>query len=280
MAAEVAPRRLTFSQSSLETLERCPRRFYLRYIRDLAWPAPLTTAEEEWEASMRRGQLFHLLVQQSAMGVDVAPTVSALGDPELRQWWRHFCEHPPRGATGGALHTEIELSASIGPHRLVAKLDRVVCGPDGAVRIFDWKTGRAPPDRERLASSWQTTVYRYAVVESFGLARGVAPEQVELVYWHAAYPHALTPITYSRAEHAAARGRIQSAVSRVATAGSSEEAFAATPENGECLRCPYRSYCERGRSAAPDLDSELDDDVPAWRLVPGEPGADGAFDQC
>ena len=108
----------------------------------------------------------------------------------------------------------------------------------------------------------------------------MAPEQVELVYWHAAYPHALTPITYSEGEHEVARDRLLRAVSGVATSGGSEAAFAPTSEAGECRRCPYRSYCERGRSAGPDPDPELEEEAPAWHLVSGEPEADGAFDQC
>jgi len=73
--SEVLPAGFRFSQGSLEDYEQCRRRFFLRHVAQLDWPAPATVEAEAWEAALGRGQLFHQLVHQDALGLDVSPTV-------------------------------------------------------------------------------------------------------------------------------------------------------------------------------------------------------------
>ena len=169
------------SQSALSAFARCRRRFYLRFVRRLEWPAPLTGSEQEWERSMRRGERFHLLVQQDALGLPADEIVRASGDAELAAWWERYRRHPPPPPEGPriALHAELELEVSLaGGQRLVARFDRLeVSGGAGGARldIVDWKTG-APAPRERLERSWQTSVYRFVALEaapSLGARAGV-----------------------------------------------------------------------------------------------------------
>lgn len=268
----------TFSQSSLATLDRCARRFHLQHLRHLAWPAPLTGAEAAWEAAMRRGQLFHLLVQQRSAGVDVEATVRALEDSELATWWNRYRDCGPVQAEGSVCYSEVEVMAPLGRHVLVAKCDLVVCSPEGRVRIFDWKTGTRLPDPERQRRSWQTVAYRYAVVEGGrGLVpadwpgTGIGPAQVELVYWHAAFADGSLTMPYSPGEHEAARRQLLAAVDRVEAMGLDEAAYARTERVEECRRCPYRSYCERGRLPDPEPAWEDDEAEPeSWLLPPDE----------
>lgn len=256
-----------FSQSSLAALDRCPRRFYLQYVRRLAWPAPLTGADVEWEEALRRGQHFHLLVQQHRAGVDVEATVEALEDAELQTWWAHYRRDAPAAPARAVEYAEVEVTAPVGAHVLVAKCDLVVCRDDGRVLIVDWKTGARAPDPVRQAHSWQTVAYRYAVAEGgAGLlpgareGAGVAPENVELMYWHAAFPGATHTIPYGEAEHEEARRRLEGAVARVEALGLNEEEYARTDQLDECRRCGYRSYCDRGRDgAAAEWDDEGDE---------------------
>jgi len=275
--AEAAPQGLSFSQSSLADLDRCARLFYLRHLRRLDWPAPLTGDDAQWEAAMRRGQLFHLLVQQSWAGIDVEPTVAALDDSQLAHWWRNYRAGAPNSPAGSISHSEVEIAARLAGHRLIAKCDLVVCERDGRVRIFDWKTGTRPPNATTQRQSWQTVVYRYAVVEGgAGLApperagRAIEPAQVELVYWHAGYPDATHTIPYDGGQHEEARQRLRAAVARVEALGWVEEAYGRTERVEECRRCPYRAYCERGRDPDPDLNWDDDQDEPSEWLTPGD----------
>ena len=252
-------REFRFSQSGLQAFDRCRRRFFLRYVDELEWPAPVTDSEEQWEKATRRGQLFHLLVQQSALGLDVDATVAANGDPVLSSWWENFLRFAPRPGDGERAISEVELTAAVGEFSAVAKFDRIVLpasGSGASMRIIDWKTGRLRPRQAELQRSWQTAVYCYVFAEAGGaLTEGensgaIDPGRLELQYWHAEFPDALEPIRYSAAQHAEAEDRLRSAIAEIAYLAekAEPEGFPRTVDERECRHCEYRSYCGRGRS--------------------------------
>jgi len=70
LKSELSPS-FTFSQSSLQDYFDCPRRFQLRYIEHLAWPAVETEPVLENERRQQEGQLFHRMVQQHLVGLPV-----------------------------------------------------------------------------------------------------------------------------------------------------------------------------------------------------------------
>ncbi len=259
---------LQLSQSALSSFARCPRRFYLRFVRRLEWPAPLTGSEQDWERSLRRGEELHLFIQQAALGMDVDALVRAAGDEQLARWWDSVVESPPPQPEG-VTYTEIELMAplgiTVGAHRLVARFDRLIvvdaeAGP--RIQIVDWKTGK-PQQASRLERSWQTTVYRFVAVEaSVQLTTSgnqVPPADIVFTYWQADAPETPLTFAYDDAVHEAGRERITTAVGdieRRLVAG--EDGFERTTDLEACWHCPYRSYCERGRESPPGLD--VDDD--------------------
>lgn len=250
MKTNVLPAGFRFSQSNLVDYGECKRRFLLRYVKDIDWPAPVTSAADEYEAAIERGQRFHRLVHQAALGLDVSDVVEGSDDALLKQWWHNYQHHPP-ALPAGSVFSEIEVSVPLGDYRLVAKFDRFIVTEDGRVVIVDWKTGRRRPDQDQLRASWQTVVYRYVAVEgSSRLANGrpIAPEQVSLIYWHAAYPDSLEPIGYSQTEHAEARRRLEGIVAEI-EAFETDVGFAKTDDWSLCRRCEFRSYCGRGRVA-------------------------------
>lgn len=248
-----------FSQSGLQAFDRCRRRFFLRYVDELEWPAPVTDSEEQWEEATRRGQLFHLLVQQSALGIDVEATVAASGDGVLAGWWENFLRSAPCPGAGERILSEVELSAAVGEFSAVAKFDRIVLpAPDSgaSIRIIDWKTGRLRPRQAELQRSWQTAVYCYVFTEvgdtliEEANSGAIDPGRLELQYWHAGFPDALQPIRYSAALHAEAEDRLQRTIAEIASLAEKgePEGFPRTGDERECRHCEYRSYCGRGRS--------------------------------
>ena len=60
-----------FSQSSLTTFMQCRRRFLLRYLQHMQWPAPLTDHLSEWEQAIQRGLSFNQLILQESLGLYV-----------------------------------------------------------------------------------------------------------------------------------------------------------------------------------------------------------------
>jgi len=249
-----------FSQSSLTAFAQCRRRFFLRYVRKVIWPAPLTPEIRQWEEAAQRGRLFHHWVQQDVLGLDVEPAVRDSGDALLQKWWRSFRTQPPSGVPEGRIFSEVKLSTPVGRYRLLAKFDRVVLGMDGRAVIVDWKTGRKRPEQSQHAGSWQTLVYRHVLVEA-GRAldpdRAILPDRVSLVYWHAQYPDLLLPIAYSRAAHEEAGRTLAAAVAEIASL-EGEKGFLKTQDLEPCRRCEYRTYCER--RVAPADDGEIDED--------------------
>ena len=257
-----------FSQSGLQAFERCRRRFFLRYVDELEWPAPVTDSEEQWEEATRRGQLFHHFVQQSSLGLDVQATVAACGDPVLAGWWENYRRFAPRPGEGERVLSEVELSAAAGEFSAVAKFDRILLpapGNSASIRIVDWKTGLQRPRQAELQRSWQTAVYCYVFTEAGsalmneGGTGPIDPGQLELQYWHAGFPEALEPIRYSARMHAEAGERVGKIISEIVSlAGEGKpERFPRTEDERECRHCEYRSYCGRGRSPAAFAEWEL-----------------------
>lgn len=264
MSDSVLPPGFRFSQSALNDYDRCSRLFLLRHVKRLDWPAPVTAEAEAWETARRRGQLFHHLMHQDALGLDPSSILEATDDPLLRRWWSNYVSMPPAGVPEGRVFAEIRLSVPLLGRRLVAQFDRLILAHDGRIALVDWKTGEAPPDSAELESSWQTQVYRYVAVEGSAHLRGgtaVSPTKVVLIYWHAGYPDRLRPIAYSRGAHEESRKRLEAIAGDID--GREEAEFEKTEEIAHCLRCEYRSLCDRGRAAAQEWEIQEDDlDMP------------------
>ncbi len=81
------PAGFRFSQSSLQDYVDCRRRFQLRYLQNLAWPALQSEPALENERFMLRGSLFHQLTQQFFSGVPADRLQAAIADPHLAGWW-------------------------------------------------------------------------------------------------------------------------------------------------------------------------------------------------
>mgnify|MGYP002682704403 CR=1 FL=1 len=167
---------LQFSQSSLQDFVDCQRRFQLRYLLRLAWPAVESEPVMENERHMRLGAQFHQMIYQHLLGVPSERLANMLHDDILLGWWENYQAFlaSDRGQALKAgqptesthLHPEIGLaSASLGC-RLVAKYDLIVHTPSGKILIFDWKTSRHRPKRTWLNERVQTRLYPYLLVQA------------------------------------------------------------------------------------------------------------------
>jgi hypothetical protein len=294
VAATALPPTFSFSQSSLQAFDDCPRRFWLAYVEQLPWPAVEASPIQEHEETMRLGERFHRLVQRAEIGI--APTIVAAGlEPPLSTWFDAYLRHRPADLPDQFVEIERVLSVDVGARgerreatssdiafpntefsfnqdaspslpaspRLAAKFDLIAAERGGRVVIVDWKTARRRSDPATLRQRWQSIVYPYVLVEaSAALPWGPArPEQVEMRYWFTVAPGQPVTFRYNAAQHDANRQRLESLLARI-LAGEREVDFpkvADTPTNRKrfCAFCVYRSRCNRG-DAAGDLD-ELDD---------------------
>ena len=248
----------TLSQSSLQDYSDCPRRFELRYLQRLAYPAIETEPALENEKHQQEGEYFHRLVQQHLVGIP-ADQVGKLANTEnLQRWWENYINDKDlsglKDLTG--LYPEITLSAPLGKFRLVAKYDLIAPGKD-QVTIFDWKTYRKRPKNEWLHVRWQTRVYRALLVRAgahFNNGKPFTPEQIEMVYWFADFPAEPARFIYTADQYK----RDWDALIKIADEIANGSVFPKTDEVSKCSYCPFRSYCNRGIRAGDVADAELE----------------------
>ena len=71
MSASALPADFQFSQGSLQDFVYCRRRFQLRYLMQLAWPAVAAEPADEHDIQLRQGEAFHHLVHQHMLGLPI-----------------------------------------------------------------------------------------------------------------------------------------------------------------------------------------------------------------
>jgi hypothetical protein len=247
------PHTFTFSQSSLQDYFDCPRRFELRYIEKLDWPAVEAEPVAENERRQQEGNFFHRLAQQFLLGLPVEKLARLASSPDLARWWDNFTQSFPTPADLGQLHAETLLSAPIGNHRLLAKYD-LIAVRDGKATIYDWKTYHKRPKNEWMAIRMQTRVYRYllaAAGNSLNGGQAIRPESIEMIYWFTDFSSEPAVFHYDESTFR----RDQSALEKVIEEISGLGKFELTNDEGKCY-CPYRSYCNRGVTAGDWHDAE------------------------
>lgn len=256
-----------FSQSSLQDYADCRRRFQLRYLQRIAWPAVQAEPVSENEEHIQRGERFHHLAQQYLLGIPeerLARMAVADKDENLRRWWDNFTTVLPPQLTGEK-NVEVTLSAPLGSYRLRATYDLVLFQAGAKARIFDWKTSTRRPKRAWLRERLQTRVYPYLLVQAGGTLNGgkpLLPEAVEMIYWFAEPGQDSEKITYSSEQYEADGQYLLGLVSELSAL--SPEEFTLTDSERTCRFCVYRSLCDRGVRAGSleEGDAEPDRDRP------------------
>ena len=251
----------TLSQSSLQDYADCPRRFELRYLQQLSYPAIEAEPALENEKHQQEGEYFHRLAQQALIGIPAEQIARLANTPNLQRWWENF---RPFSETGLRVFTrrlpEVTLSAPLGKFRLVAKYDLIGIANDGKVYIYDWKTYRKRPKNEWLHARWQTRIYRALLVEAGAHLNGgtrFAPEEIEMIYWFADFPSEPARFVYQADQFK----RDWDALTRLAEEISLASIFPLTEDRAKCNYCPYRSYCDRGIRAGEAADAELESEA-------------------
>jgi len=261
------PTDFQFSQASLQDFVDCRRRFLLRHIQRLSWPALETEPALEQERYLQQGAAFHRLAQQFILGIPADRLASMIHDPDLETWWDNFMQIAPglkdsQDTAGWRLYPEISLSSPMRDSRLVAKFDLLAITPDHKMLIYDWKTSRSKAKRQWLEARLQTRVYPYMLVRAGGVfnqGEPVQPAQVEMLYWFASHPEQTERFSYDATAHQADEAYLTSLVDTIRNL--EENDFHLTGDEKRCAFCIYRSLCNRGISAGRTL--ELDDEYTA-----------------
>lgn len=250
---------MIFSQASLQEFLECKRRFFLRIVLKLDWPAHVVEPGGGWEAKSRLGREFHRLVYQHQIGIP-SETLSGLAtEPDLRDWWQSYTDHPVEDLTEARL-PELVFSAPMGSSRLLAKYDLLSIRPGGEAIIVDWKTSKARSNRW-LKARMQTRVYRYLLVRagsSLNSGQPIDPGRVEMVYWFAEDPDRPARLEYDADQYQEDETFLSRLIEQIE--GLPVEGFELTDDLSRCRFCPYRSLCDRGERPGrlQDYEGELD----------------------
>jgi hypothetical protein len=254
------PKGFSFSQSSLQEYSDCPRRFQLRYIEKLRWPAIETEPVLENERRQMDGKIFHRLIQQNLLGLPLDKLTRLANTPKLSLWWKNF-QTSKLELDDYAQYVEVTLSCPVGDYRLMAKYDLIAIKTLQKAIIFDWKTYAKRPRDEWMMSRWQTRIYR-AILAKAGANinndRPIEPEQIDMFYWYADFPADPTRFTYDTGQFSRDWSLIEKVVGEI----SSAKEFPMTEDENACRFCTFRSYCERGQQAGSldERDEELESD--------------------
>lgn len=250
----------TLSQYKLANFLACQRRFQLRTLRRLPWPAP--PLPERTEQLLQQGQDFHQLLERHFLGLTI--TSATIPDSRVRQWWQAFAAHAPvKNLPANVRYLpETGLTVPLGHHLLYGRFDLLIIGEDTQnqpfAHVFDWKTGR-PATADELNGRWQTRLYLALLAEGgsafWPQTVQLTPEQISLTYWYV--QDAETPVTigYNTAAHQANWAELQQIAARL------DDAFAVgnwplTDDWSKCRECAYQVYCGRlgAGTAVPELD--------------------------
>ena len=194
----------TLSQSSLQDYVDCARRFQLRYLERLSYPAVEAEPALENEKHQQEGEYFHRLVQQYLIGIPSEHVGKLANTINLQRWWENFQAFSQSNLMSiPNLLPEITLSAPLGNYRLTAKYDLIAI-ENGKAIIYDWKTYRKRPRNEWLSARMQTRVYRALLVDSgkhLNNGQSFEPEQIEMIYWFADFPNEPARFSYTSAQY-------------------------------------------------------------------------------
>lgn len=253
-----------FSQNNLQDFNDCHRRFWYQYVQRLSWPALEAEPAIENERFMRAGSAFHQLIHQYIIGIPKEKIEAVITDDKLLpKWWRNFIENIPFDQNG-KLFPEQMLMTKLDGKLVVAKYDLIVQYKDGHIMIYDWKTSKRHPGRERMAARMQTKVYPFVLANSANKLspdQPVSPENIRMIYWFSNFPEEPEAFQYNQAQFEQDKAEICTLVEEIAGM-EGEDAFHLTLNLNHCKYCRYRSLCDRGVEAG-DLDELAFFDEPA-----------------
>ncbi len=245
-----------FSQHSLQDFVDCPRRFQLRYVEKILWPAPLTEPVLEQEKRMLLGASFHRCVQQHLNGIPAEQIAAQIDDPILESWWKRFVQFQPH-LPSSEYWVEHMLSIRLGAYRCVARYDLIIRNDQENI-IIDWKTADRIPKRDKIEGRLQTILYPFLLskLRHLSASTRIDPDHLVMKYWFVNFPETPFAVMYSKEKFEQDEKYLSNLVERIQTL--TEQDFEMTLDTAKCKFCNYRSLCDRGMKAG-NLD-ELEDD--------------------
>ena len=245
-----------FSQNSLQNYVDCKRRFYLKEILQLQWPALESEPTRMLEERTTLGAEFHLLCNQYFSGVPELAIRESLDSPEILQWWDAFIRLGllPKPQ----LRPEKAITVPFLDYRLTVHYDLLSSDQDEHYIIYDWKTNLKQPQRATLGKRMQTIIYPM-VLQIFCEINNTVnsrPENIKMIYWYTVFPEHPIEFQYDQATYTSQKSELANLITEITRNGMDD--FYLTEKLWHCKFCQYRSYCNRGEKAGEFTEERID----------------------
>jgi len=242
---------LHLSQSNLQDFSECPRRFELKVIDNISWPAAYLEPLSKLEQATDIGNKFHQLCHQFFTGIDQDSLSRTISNPDLKIMWENFSTFA-KDIQDENRYSEIILSTPFLGHQLIAKYDFIMRTNNGKFIIYDWKTSSQKPTRTLLSQRYQTFLYPFIFVKSgnsiFKFEQS-SPKNVSMNYWYSMSSDPEETFPYSDSLYLENTVQLTEIISEIDGYVNSEKTFPLTNDRKLCGKCVYRSLCERGIQA-------------------------------
>lgn len=204
---------LMISPNMLKTYELCPRKFYLRYVKNISMPVN--------DDIFEFGKNIHALASYYLRGENIDKIELSLSEREAAVWnylkgIKYFGYE--------VVNTEYNLSLKLGDAFFGGRLDALV-KEDDTYYILDYKTGSAPKNAK---FDYQTMIYLLAVSKFF------KTDKVKFIYIDLKNKEELA-VEYSPELGEEYQKRLVNAAAKI----NSDEI---PPKKTEC-KCEYKAVC-------------------------------------
>lgn len=240
-----------FSKSSLQDYVDCKRRFELKYLLDINWPAIVYEPYVDNEIKMIQGQRFHHLVHQHQLGIpskDLNDIAKELG---LAKWWEEYLHFVTSLASAQQRWSELNVLGHFSKSTyIVARYDLILKTDDAQFVIIDWKTSEFRTPDKYLINRIQSRLYPMLLCYAGSVIndeKTIKPDHVQMIYWFANYPNQPCTIQYSEDTYNSDRIYILSLIDEISNNKPGD--YDKTNNLKLCSFCNYRSLCDRGIEA-------------------------------
>lgn len=241
------PDNFLFSQGNLQDYIDCKKRFKLRYLWQLSWPAITSEPVSEYEKLLRKGQSFHHIIHQHLVGIPIKKLEAMVNHLDLSEWWENYLVfyHENIDAKANSL-PEITYLYEVDQFRIMARYDLLLV-KGNEIRIIDWKTSHLLPKRHDLEKRMQSRIYPFLLtnVGNHLIPGGeIKPERIEMVYWYPQFPEQPVILPYSQLQYEDDENFLNRLIKEIASLGEGD--YTETEDVNQCRYCVFRSFCDRG----------------------------------
>ncbi|MBZ9636272.1 PD-(D/E)XK nuclease family protein [Clostridium sp. FP1] len=187
-----------YSQNLLNTFDKCPFKFKIKYLDNVRWKKD-SKSDEDYYENMDMGLDFHLTAQRYFSNI---PVVINDSNTELLHFTNSLREKFIILDENIYL-PEYEIKMRKDNIRIQAKYDLIIIKPNNKIEIWDWKTENRKLDYKEVSKRMQAIVYMYILgersLEIFD--RDICLENISMKFWQPQFKEDIITINYSESKH-------------------------------------------------------------------------------